>query len=230
MKMIFILSLLAHAGDVRLINGKVANKADWPASLKAGGCTSTVIGPRTLLIAAHCIRNNGKVSVAGGYSAVCTHHPDYRSNKTADWALCLLNKEVTGVPFEHINVDPTRVRMGDTLTLTGYGCTKKGGGGTDGNYRTGESKVIRLPSTKNHDIVTKGGAALCYGDSGGPAFLVDADNRHRWVVSVNSRGNISTTSYLSSVANDKFQDFLKSWTAKHEQKVCGVDSDLAGCR
>lgn len=259
MKFLFLLSILSLSvfANERLINGAPADLGDWPASVYASmgssRCTATVVGEKTLLIAAHCVSNGGTASFkAGGnsYSGKCTHAPDYDRaawethntaiihgqvpaievrNSTADWALCLISQPVTGVPFEVVNQDASRHVVGDNLTLTGYGCVRPGGGGgNDGVYRIGQAKITALPSGNSNDIVTKGGAALCFGDSGGPAFYVSGQNR--WVVSVNSRGDIKTTSYLSSVSTGPAKAFFSSWASSKGVTICGIHATATGCR
>jgi len=192
-----------------LINARVADPTQFPASVWTRGCTATVVGERVVFIAAHCV--SGSISFTVGptrYTASCSRAREYSGNSTADYALCQTDKTVVGIPYERINIDPSRFRVGDELLLTGYGCLRPGGGGgNDGVYRIGESRIRRLPSGSNNDIVTSGGASLCFGDSGGPAFHVDPASGERVVVSTNSRGDIRTTSYLSATHTTMAQRF-----------------------
>lgn len=219
-----------------LIGGKPADPADWPASVyaKAGNsaCSATVVGERVVFIASHCVSNGGAISFtahANQYKARCAHHPEYRRNSTADWALCLVDRPVTGVPFEVLGVNKS-VAIGDTLLLSGYGCTKPGGGGgNDGIFRIGEATVKGLPASRNYDIVTKGGAALCFGDSGGSAYIVKG--KERFVTAVNSRGDISTMSYLPGVFAKTFGDWAVEWAkTSNNVRMCGLHADALGCR
>ncbi len=224
--------------EPRLINGKAADPKKWPssvyASMSGSRCSATVVGKQTLLLAAHCVKSGGKASFTVGpnsYTSTCTRAPQYNGNTTADWVLCLIDRPVIGSDFEHINSNPNRLQMNDELLLTGYGCVNPGGGGgNDGTYRIGTSRITRLPQGSDNDIITKSGAALCYGDSGGPAFYIDPDTHARWVVAVNSRGNISTTSYLSSLSSDTAQKFINDWASKNNQRICGIHADARGCR
>lgn len=257
--LLLITTTLAFADGERLINGTPADPKDFPASvyasMQSSRCTATVVGEKVLLIAAHCVSNGGTATFNVGpnnYSSKCTHAPDYdfqswsrhreailvgnpqmaiseERNATADWSLCVTTKTVTGIAYEMVNQEPNTHAIGDELLLTGYGCVQPGGGGgNDGTYRTGKAKVTGLPSGSSNDIITKGGAALCFGDSGGPAFKVEGDKR--WVVSVNSRGDIKTTSYLSSTSTPASKKFFADWATKNAVKICGVHADAVGCR
>lgn len=220
-----------------LIGGEPADTKNWPASVYAragaGSCSATVVGERAVKIAAHCVSNGGRISFSAGanqYSATCRHHAGYASNPTADWAMCLTDKPVTGVPFERIGLD-LALKVGEEVLLTGYGCVRPGGGGgNDGIFRIGKAVVQSLPRGTNYDTVTRGGGALCFGDSGGAAYKLFADGSRK-IFGTNSRGDIRTTSYLSSVFVPTFSDFVRDWAAKNANvKVCGVHTDAIGCR
>lgn len=219
-----------------LINGRPADPEEWPASVYArmdsGACSATLVGERVLLIASHCVANGGKLSFAAhanNYSARCTNHPEYRTNATADWTLCLVDRPVTGVLFETLGTQ-AKLAIGDSVTLSGYGCTHVGGGGgNDGIFRVGIANVEGLPTKDDYDVVTRGGAALCFGDSGGSAYLVKDDKRV--IFGVNSRGDIHTTSYLPAVSASSFVNWARNWArASNNVKICGIHSDALYCR
>jgi len=220
-----------------LIGGKPVDGADWPASLYAkspgGACSSTLIGDRVLFMAAHCMANGATVTFsayANSYKARCTHHPEYIFNETADWALCLVDRPVTGIPFESLGTD-LELLINAELLLSGYGCVHPGGGGgNDGIFRVGNAVIKGLPGNNSYDIVTKGGAALCFGDSGGAAYMFDS-NAQRRIVAVNSRGDIETTSYLPSIKSDSFLRWAKGWSqGSNNVRICGLHEDAQGCR
>jgi hypothetical protein len=228
------LSTPAIAAD-RLINGTPAVASEWPASVVAAigsnRCSATIVGPRTLLIAAHCLGPGVPVRFAIGaseYSSRCTRHPAYPA-QDIDVALCQIDREVTDVPYENVLVDADRVTVDQTLLLTGYGCNQMGGhGGNDGVFRIGEAKVIGLPQPPSVHIVTRGAVALCFGDSGGGAYLVEGERRV--LVGVNSKGNLSTDSYLAATFDARIVEFFQSWTASTGERVCGLHDDVVGCR
>ena len=231
-----------------LINARAANPRDFPATfyyfIEGHSCTSTLVGTKVLMTAAHCVSDGQQVTIVKGasqFSGKCSQPKTYAANPTADWALCALNGEPAGITHETINSNNGLVQKDLVLLLSGFGCvSSSGSGGNDGVYRLGTSGVAVLPAGDNNDIVTSGGAALCFGDSGGPAFVVDpaalanpGDSNalaKRLVISVNSRGNIRNTSYLASTSTPLAQTFFKDWTAATGLKICGVNPDAERCR
>lgn len=231
----------------KLGNAEPADPTQWLASFFSWSgqfqCTSTLIGPQTLLTAAHCVGNgqDANLVVAGTtYSGRCTHHPDYAADPSADYALCLMSQPVPGVPYETINIDPEALKVGLQVRLTGYGCTNTSGiGPTDGIYRIGLAPITALPGQlpgEPNSIITVTSvvedAILCRGDSGGPAFIESEMSSARKVISVNSRVWPETRrSYLSSLTSAKAAPWIKNWSeASTEQRICGLPNGPEGCR
>lgn len=220
-----------------LINSSPAEPDDWPASIYArrndSACSATIVGERVVFLASHCTPDGGQItfsSRANNYSAYCYHHPEYDAgNLTADWALCLVDRPVTGVTFESLGVT-TKLKIGDRVTLSGYGCLNTSGtGGNDGIFRIGSAIVHGLPSRKNYNVVTHGGAALCFGDSGGAAYV--GEGNHRVIFGVNSQGDIHTVSYLPLVSSPAFVTWANSWAKKSNNvRICGLHQDALYCR
>lgn len=220
-----------------LIGGREADPKDWPASVYArmgnSACTATVVGERVLIIASHCVAHGGTASFsigANAYTSTCSRSPLYRQGTDHDLALCKISTPVRGIAFENVNQDASLIQVGREILLTGYGCIHEGGGGgNDGIFRIGEAKIIQLPSP--YDLVAQGKAALCFGDSGGAAYLYTDDAKTRRVqVTTNSKGDIRTTSYLTSTSSQASIDFLKSWSTANSVSICGVSADAVGCR
>lgn len=222
-----------------LIGGQPATRDEYPGVFyTAQGnsrCTGTVIGERVVASAAHCMSDGGRLTLTyknETYTGTCAHAPRYRGNPTADWALCLLDRSIPDAIAESVNVDGTRLQEGLDIVLMGFGCTGSGGGGgNDGTLRVGRAPITSLPteSQGDFDIVTSGDSALCYGDSGGPSFVVTSDGS-RYQTGINSRGDISRTSYLSSVHVAEAQSFYRDWSARNGVKICGVDAGASRCR
>lgn len=222
--------------STKLIGGNVVDFAEYPGvfytSQGSSRCTGTLVGTRVVATAAHCVANGGTLSLKYNkvtYSGKCTRAAGYRNNTTADWALCLLSQPITDPIAETVNTDATRLAVGNNITLMGYGCIAPGGsGGNDGKLRLGKAPIRSLPSGKSYDIVTVGKAALCYGDSGGASF-VEVDGK-RYQTGINSRGDISKTSYLSALHVTPAQDFYRQFAETNEVTICGIHEDAEGCR
>ena len=107
----------------QLGNGSVANTREWPASFiaKSGSatCTATLIGPRTLLTAAHCVGDGATATVSylntPIISGICRRPTSWSVVEPSnDWALCLMEKEIirNGLAYEAISLDASAVISG----------------------------------------------------------------------------------------------------------------------
>lgn len=235
-------------GELR--GGRPAVPSEWPASFytyaAGSSCTSSIVGDRVLLTAAHCVPNGGQIMLTKGgmtYRGVCEHAPEYGTggnySRTADYAMCAMDKSILGVAAERVNTNAHAITVGKRILLTGFGCTtNQGTGGNDGVYRIGEANVQSLPNGANNDIVANGPAGVCFGDSGGPAFLM-GPGKSRVQISVNSRvqnlgggggTNLGALSYLSSLTSKAGSDFLRKWSTKKGLRLCGMHADAKTCR
>jgi len=209
-----------------LINGQKVKPTDYPAVIWFGHCTGSLIGPRTVLTAAHCIDddNDLKFSVNGvQYSATPTISPLYVQGDH-DLALGYVDKVVENVKYRHVQMERD-ARKDERLQLTGFGCTDPGGGGggNDGTLRVGYA-VLSSPYIRNYDLILKpfgtDKSALCFGDSGGPVFRADKKQ-----IAVNSKGNILDTSYVTRTDHPDSKSFFSDWAATHSAQICGLNSE-----
>ena len=141
----------------QIVGGKPAKREDWPVTLLfefAGShCTSTVIGDRVVVTAAHCVDDeiDGKASKTNAKAVLantmidlkCYQHPRYRgsicnnvesSEKiigcTADVALCLAiagSIPESAGKFERVRASLPGPEANDKIVLLGFGCTVAGG-------------------------------------------------------------------------------------------------------
>jgi V8-like Glu-specific endopeptidase len=216
-----VAGLCCHCGDETLEDGddENAEKSDEAASSVVGGtvtresrgigalldsnnglCTGTLIRPRIVLTATHCIdpnKPNGytfvldqatkrygsdRVHNFGRWSA--NNEPGWRSG---DIALVRLKEAVPASVAKPLGLANRWPARGATLTLFGYGCTTRGTSDGVGTKR-------KLSFAYDGTRAATGRQDLCPGDSGGP--LIDATRG--FVVGTNS-GFIASLDYYGDV-------------------------------
>jgi hypothetical protein len=219
----------------KIRNGTATPWAEFPAtfafySQEGKKCTGVFVGDHVLLTAAHCIGGSrkGSIQLNGTRQCTCEPAPEYSpgnpTGASADWALCLMDEEIEEIrnlPFERLNDQPSRLRSGGELLLTGFGCSA-------GEFQTGAATIASLPNADSHFIRMSEGADLCNGDSGGPSFLLLAGSRvgPRRVAGVNARIDSS----LASVSTSKARSFFEDWATRKNAPICGVSPGAQNCR
>ncbi|MEJ1161430.1 S1 family peptidase [Prosthecomicrobium sp. N25] len=231
---------VATGPSPEVIGGKPSEPKDWPATFvfetNSGFCTSTAVSNRVILTAAHCISDgaSGVIKLTSQEIAVkCRNHPDYQSDRpniSADISVCTTDKQLKIKHFERVNTRGSLVSPGRDVTLLGYGCRARGGAGPSGSLYEGQARVVLTPgpAPEQHYMVVKGGAAVCFGDSGGGAYI--ADGTVLYMVGINSRGDIQTTSWLSTTSQPSLLKFIQDTAKQVGAKVCGVDDSAEECR
>ncbi len=204
-----------------------------------GYCSGSLIAADVVLTAAHCQMQPGAVATVMAYdqrmasetvAEVVFHRYHNGGDAFADHDLSLLH--LAGplaeepVPFVVAPLPDTAI--GQTLTVVGLGVI-------DGSDHSGGQvkRVADFPvSDENRDYLTGGtdGTSICYGDSGGPAFLdIDGVATQVGVTRSHYRDctGLSQWTRVDTYAGEFVIPFLDSWSGP-----CRLDGTCVtdGCR
>jgi hypothetical protein len=205
------------------------NTATLKLESQIGDCSATLIGPHAVLTAATCVEGPSATAILDSTRfplSVCRSIPDRENDRSYNLALCYSHSVIPLSP-ERIDVDPHSFLIGDQIYLAGFGC--KLSGGTDasfGDVSVGRATVIgKAQNFYPGGDLTVLGSALCPGDAGGPAFILEGGKLV--IIGVNSSSDQDVKSIVSSLARQPFLDWAKEWSKEHDAPICGLDQ--AGC-
>lgn len=175
-----------------IIYGSLINHSDFPTLVAIMdenyklNCTGSLLAPDLVITAAHCVPETGnKVFVVHGYEkpSMASRSEFYKALKVYqhpqyyianDLALIVLEKEIILDEYVPILSDDTYdYLLFRDATIIGYGFYDFEPG-HKGILHGGQSIITKI-FEKELQIGTEGTVNACYGDSGGPAYIIMND-------------------------------------------------------
>jgi V8-like Glu-specific endopeptidase len=190
-----------RSGFFGIVGGTETGYESWKGvvalySDSLGLCTGSLIHPRVVLTAGHCVYLPSRgidlvdspqdIQILGGANVFTggihlsqvsrvIAHPTWLESTGTDLALLVLPFPLTAVEFYSVRSAP-QPAIGQTGILVGYGLSGVNPEVGGGIHRMGDTTILR----NNGKLIEVGNpASTCAGDSGGPFFTWQKD---QWVV------------------------------------------------
>ncbi|MCB0405416.1 MAG: trypsin-like serine protease [Bdellovibrionales bacterium] len=203
------------------ISGIINGSSSHDPSVVLYGCTATIVGPRSVITAAHCFHpsrpNTGTRTITVGNRKLKLKffaHPGFNG-----WD----HDVAIGFAGEDLEVKPRAVGKAlkwGTGTITGFGCNSPNGSGYR-KQRTGAVNIYQYYRNKSM-VLGAGGAVACPGDSGGPLFQSGK------LLALMSRTDFRRTTYFTRLDVSGNRNWFLSKAKSMKSPVCGFQS--RGCQ
>ena len=219
-----------------VIRGTSIQQSKYPAVIQigigGGSCSATIVGPRTILTAAHCAFLPGIANGFGtfrigrqNYRAKLTPNPgfdlkhDYEKNPDApneDISLGVTETDIVGVQPISLGAGP---QLNLSVIYLGYGCSNNTNRGGLQEGVNAISRIYPYGFTIDDD---RNGAAGCSGDSGGPS-LVRLPSGQLRVIGVHSEANLKDSSWDARIDTPTAHAYIQAFITRNRAQICGAN-------